>query len=275
MQIGRFKNHTFEVSSGKIDALKDLTLSASAQTDTKSSGGVGFVTFKDGTYSVGFSVTLNAYTGANVEKRAKALAAAAASGESGYVYIAGRRLVNAELMLTQADISNVQLARDGSWYYAEVKLSFKRTGKAPTNASRGGGDGTSLGDIDLTPQGEIIGDHDISTMIIGDLEEGEDDDGGGDGGKKCDCKTCGCVTGKKQAGCDCTNCSEAKKAEEKKDTDPDPTPLPQPKESTDPLDRTWGTAREDPKPIDATLQGKVTHTIYERTKQRTNYSYVN
>lgn len=146
MEIARWKNHKFEVSSNKIQGIKGISIKGSSETENKTSSSQDYVSRKKGgPTEVSFTAILNAHTGCNVESEAKAFVEDARKGEKDYLYVSGKKLFTYQLMLTSANADQIEISSSGKWVKAEVQLTFKQTqaGSSSSSGKSTGSYGTS------------------------------------------------------------------------------------------------------------------------------------
>ena len=125
--IGKWHGHTFEVSSQIIRSFTDLTIKGSSETKNKTSSGYGYVSRKNSKPAeVGITVGLSALTGCDPRSEATAFVNEANAGSSDYFYVGGQKLVPYKLMLTSADVNEVEITPGGKWVNCKVKLTMKQ-----------------------------------------------------------------------------------------------------------------------------------------------------
>lgn len=146
-EMGKWGGYTFEVSSSLIHSFTDLAIKGSAETSDKSSGGHKYVSRKNGNpFEVSFTAVLDVRCGlADVRGEAVALAGDAYTGKTDYIVIAGQQLFACKFMLTQTDVSDIELLPSGTWLSCKVKLTFKQASKnedgstsSSSSSSKGG-----------------------------------------------------------------------------------------------------------------------------------------
>lgn len=137
MQIGSWGNHTFEVNPALIRSFTGLTIRGGAEVDEKTSNNQKYVQRKAGNaHELTVTVILSAYLGCDVRAEAMSFIEDARNCEEGYFYIAGKKLLPETLMLTEAQVSEVQLSPSGEMVHAQVQLTMKQSDKG--NAKGGG-----------------------------------------------------------------------------------------------------------------------------------------
>ncbi len=132
-QIASWNGHTFEVSSQLIRSFRDLTLKGSCETEGKTSGNQEYAKRKKGKGAeLTISVALSALLGVtDVRSEALAYVKEANDGASEYFYLGTQKLVEAKMMLTNAEVTEY-ICMPGNadeWISCDVKLTFKQAGK--------------------------------------------------------------------------------------------------------------------------------------------------
>lgn len=146
IQWGGHGGIAFFVSPTEIRAFKDLTISVSAETEDKTSGGEKYVSKKNsGAYTITLTAVLNAALGVDVQAVALAISESARLGEQGYFYCAGEKLFPSCFMSTDATISNVRVTQNGTWSYAEVSWTLKQCGKYNDDGTDGSNNSSGSG----------------------------------------------------------------------------------------------------------------------------------
>lgn len=144
-EVGKWNSHTFVVSPNVIRSFTGLTIKGSSETEDKETGGQKYVSRKSGKPAeISLTVLLSALTGNDVRNEALAFVDEARRGSQGYFYVGGKKLVTCQLMLTDASISETQIASNGVWVGCKVQLTFKQSGKYD-GESGGGSSGRSSG----------------------------------------------------------------------------------------------------------------------------------
>lgn len=168
-EIARWGGHRFEVSPSVIKSITDLQIRGFCETED-SENGDKYTRRKSGNpKEVTFTVPLSAYTGVNVRKEALAFVDEATAGEKDYFYVGGKKLLPCKVMLTEAKVSNVQIAGNGAWTYADAALTMKQadTGPASSGGQGGGAEGNGSGGekVSVRPHGPIAGS--ITAVAMG------------------------------------------------------------------------------------------------------------
>lgn len=129
METGRWNNHVFTVSPKVIRGFTGLTVKGSSETEDMESGSQYHIARKAGQPAeVSLTVNLSALTGCKVREEAMALVSDARAGAHNYFYVGGKKLMNCELMLTQAHVENVIISPKGVWVSADVQLTLQQCG---------------------------------------------------------------------------------------------------------------------------------------------------
>ncbi len=135
----------FYANASQVRGLTDLTISSSIETEDKENGGTKYVSKKN---SKGYEISMKALFDArlgikDVKKEAMALAKYGATGQTGYMYAKGEKLVTPILMMTSAKVSNIRMTPKGVWISAEIQITLKTCSKmdGSTSSSGGGGGG--------------------------------------------------------------------------------------------------------------------------------------
>lgn len=136
MQIGSWGNHTFEVNPVLIRSFTGLTIRGGAEVDEKTSNNQKYVRRKAGNaHELTVTVILSAYMGCDVRAEAMSFVEDARNCEEGYFYIAGKKLLPETLMLTEAQVSEVELSPTGEMVHAQVQLTMKQSDKGNAKGS--------------------------------------------------------------------------------------------------------------------------------------------
>lgn len=144
-QTGRWGGHTFLVARGRIFSFKDLTLKGASDTENATKGdkektSQGYIKRKSGSPTeITVSIQLNAFAGVDVRKEALAFVAEARAGKSDFFYVGSSKLFAYKMMLTSAQVKEVEIAPNNTWTKADLSLSFKQC------SLDGGGTGSSSG----------------------------------------------------------------------------------------------------------------------------------
>lgn len=139
--IANWNGHTFEVSSRLWRSFTDLTVAGGCETTEKNDDYQKYEERKYGNgYTISMTVILNAQTGvSDVYAEAMQFVQEATEGATGYFYMGDTKLVPAQVMLTQAEVTEVVTmpGRGRPWISASVKLTFRQGARGDFS-----GDGT-------------------------------------------------------------------------------------------------------------------------------------
>lgn len=143
--IATWNNHNFIVSPSLIRGFTGLTITSGSETEEKTSNSQNYAYRKNGAPSeVALTVELNALTGCDVKSEALAFISEAHAGAQSYFYIGGKKLLTCQLMLTEAQVSEVSLSANGGWISCKVALTMLQcskmdgsTGSTTTSSSSG------------------------------------------------------------------------------------------------------------------------------------------
>lgn len=137
----------FYANASQVRGLTDLTISSSIETEDKENGGTKYVSKKN---SKGYEVSMKALFDArlgikDVKKEAMALAKYGATGQTGYMYAKGEKLVTPILMMTSAKVSNIRMTPKGVWISAEVQITLKTCSKLDGTTNNNNNNNNSSG----------------------------------------------------------------------------------------------------------------------------------
>ena len=156
-QIGSWNGIVFEVSPNVVRGYTGLAIEGGSQTEEKVSDKYAYVQRKNSTpTSVNMDVYLNAYLGCNVRDEAMAFIKAATDGAKNYFYVAGKKLVECQLMLVSAKVTEVTSTPTGEWTSCKIALTMKQCEKYSGGSSGGGGGGSSGGKKTSQPKKETV-----------------------------------------------------------------------------------------------------------------------
>lgn len=146
MEAGRWGAHTFEVSASLIRSFTDMSIERSVETDTKKDGSAQYVAvkqYKPKTHKI--TVHLRSATGCDV--RNEAMAFVDDIGKVDYFYVGGKKLFTCQMMLTQAQVTNIGMNGSAAWTTADVACTFTQSSKddGGTATSQGSGSGGGNG----------------------------------------------------------------------------------------------------------------------------------
>ena len=157
-QIGSWNGIVFEVSPNVVRGYTGLAIEGGSQTEEKVSDKYAYVQRKNSTpTSVNMDVYLNAYLGCNVRDEAMAFIKAATDGAKNYFYVAGKKLVECQLMLVSAKVTEVTSTPTGEWTSCKIALTMKQCEKySGGSSSVSGGGGSSGGKKTSQPKKETV-----------------------------------------------------------------------------------------------------------------------
>lgn len=131
---------SFFVKPNKIHAMKEITITASPETEDKENGDEKVTSLKKkGKIKVTMTGILMAALGADVENMAMHAIDAARKGETGYLYLAGKKMFTPSFMMTKADAKNIHFSTDGKWIQCELSMELSQCSKYDGTTSTGGG----------------------------------------------------------------------------------------------------------------------------------------
>lgn len=133
----------FYANANEVRGFTEFSISGSVETEEKESDGTKYVSKKNSKgYEVGITAFFDRRLGIkDVKEEAMRLTYHAATGQTGYLYAQGRKLVTSALMLTNANVSNVIMSPNGTWISCEVAMTLKTSGKLDGTAVKTGGGG--------------------------------------------------------------------------------------------------------------------------------------
>ncbi len=133
---------SFFVKPNKIHAMKEIAITASPETEDKENGDEKITSLKKkGKIKVTMTGILMAALGADVENMAMHAIDAARKGETGYLYLAGKKMFTPSFMMTKADAKNIYFGTDGKWIQCELSMELSQCSKYDGTTSTGGGNG--------------------------------------------------------------------------------------------------------------------------------------
>lgn len=146
--IGAWGGRKFEVSPSVIRSFTGMQITGSAETSDKESSSEKYVSWQNvKPAELTLTVHLNAFLNCSVYGEAMAFVTDARWGKTDYFYIytaaGARKLLLYPMMLTDAVVSNTELAPTGDWIRADVRLTLKQADKSDDNGGGGSSSGTS------------------------------------------------------------------------------------------------------------------------------------
>ena len=145
-EIGSWNGHAFTVSPNLIRSFTGLTIRGSSETEDKTGDGQKYVARKNSNPAeVSLTAELSALTGCDVQNEALQFVDEARAGAQNYFYLSGKKLIPCQLMLTEASVSETQIAPGGKWISCKVKLTMKQCAKYDGTSSGSGGSSSASG----------------------------------------------------------------------------------------------------------------------------------
>ena len=145
-EIARWAGHTFEVTPKMVLSLNALAITSGVETDDVETGGQQYVKKKAGRAAeITFEVPLSGYLGVDVRSEAMRLIDEARKGTQDYFYIGGSKLMTCQMMLTEASVTETQIAPSGTWAACKVALTMQQSSKFDGEADAGAGASDSGG----------------------------------------------------------------------------------------------------------------------------------
>lgn len=142
-EIARWKGHKFVVSAKVIRSFTELQIKGSCETEQNEDGDK--VEKRKGSLpaEVSFTVNLHAMVGVDVRNEAMAFVDQAAAGAADYIYVGKYKLIPHKMMLTEATVTEISIAPNGTWISALVMLVLKQckvdggSSSTPSNVAGG------------------------------------------------------------------------------------------------------------------------------------------
>ncbi len=133
-------NHRFFVTPGHARSFKGLQISTTCNTEDEEKDGEKYAKKKyDGSYEMHFTAILDQRLGeTDVRTGAMALAEAARTGATHYVYSCGEKLFIPQMMGTGANIRNILTTTAGRWIGCEVEMTLKQASKGKISENKSG-----------------------------------------------------------------------------------------------------------------------------------------
>lgn len=145
-EVGSWNGHAFTVSPNLIRSFTGLTIRGSSETEDKTGDGQKYVARKNSNPAeVSLTAELSALTGCDVQNEALQFVDEARAGAQNYFYLSGKKLIPCQLMLTEASVSETQIAPGGKWISCKVKLTMKQCAKYDGTSSGSGGSSSASG----------------------------------------------------------------------------------------------------------------------------------
>lgn len=127
-ELAQWAGFRFWIDAGSALLFDKLKISAEMETEEQEDQGQKYVTGKSGKpVEVSMNVILNAKLGIDVQAACMEFLEAAKTGQSGALYMAGKRLLPFEIMMTKASTEEIQIAPGGIWVAANVAVTFRQS----------------------------------------------------------------------------------------------------------------------------------------------------
>ena len=166
MILASWGGKQLEVSARTIEGISKLGYYIEAETEDKDKDKAGYKQFKLAKRSLDMDVVLRADLNVDVRAEIGAWMDLCAAGKTDKFYVAGEAVSECAFLLTGAKADNVEIAPNGTWKSAELRLEFEQStagGSGSSSSSKGskkasvksGGSGKSK--ASLPPGSTIIG----------------------------------------------------------------------------------------------------------------------
>lgn len=166
MILASWGGKQLEVSARTIEGISKLGYYIEAETEDKDKDKAGYKQFKLAKRSLDMDVVLRADLNVDVRAEIGAWMDLCAAGKTDKFYVAGEAVSECAFLLTGAKADNVEIAPNGTWKSAELRLEFEQStagGSGSSSSSKGskkasvksGGSGKSK--AALPPGSTIIG----------------------------------------------------------------------------------------------------------------------
>lgn len=164
--MGSWNGFEFEVSPTAVRGFTGLTIKGGSETEDKVSDKQKYVQRTNSAITeITLSVYLNAYMGCNVRDEAGSFISAAMEGAQNYFYVGGKKLVTYKLMLTNAEVTETEIAPDGTWIACKIGLTMKQCEKYGS-ASSGSGNSSGFAGSSKQPAKQTVKTDGILTKIV-------------------------------------------------------------------------------------------------------------
>ena len=171
--IAQWGDIVFQITSQKALLLKELKISAEAETDDKTKNKQKYVSLKNGKpASVNFDVEVHSVFGQDVSAIVKQFLNAAQRGKTGYFYIGGQKVFPAKTMMTKAEASEIELSPTGKYVRAKIAVTLTQADAAyivpdpakekKSSGGGGGGGGSGSSKASVKTQNAVV-------SFVGDL----------------------------------------------------------------------------------------------------------
>lgn len=164
--MGSWNGFDFEVSPTAVRGFTGLTIKGGSETEDKVSDKQKYVQRTNSAITeIALNVYLNAYMGCNVRDEALKFISTAMEGATNYFYVGGKKLVTYKLMLTNAEITETEIAPNGTWVACKIALTMKQCekyGKSTNSSPTTGGSGSG----NKTPAKQTVKSEGIVSKIV-------------------------------------------------------------------------------------------------------------
>lgn len=145
-QIVAWKDIKFSLGTSSINAVEDIEISGSCETEESETDGEKYVKRKNAKpYEIKMKAILDASLGVDVKSMAKKMTEAARKASKGYFYTGTSKLFPCKFMMVDASIGEIAMNPKGKWLHCEVDMKLKQCtkydGTTQSASSDGGGGG--------------------------------------------------------------------------------------------------------------------------------------
>lgn len=142
MILASWGGKQLEVSARTIEGISKLGYYIEAETEDKDKGKAGYKQFKLAKRSLDMDVVLRADLNVDVRAEIGAWMDLCAAGKTDKFYVAGEAVSECAFLLTGAKADNVEIAPNGVWKSAELRLEFEQStaggsGSGSSSSSKG------------------------------------------------------------------------------------------------------------------------------------------
>lgn len=153
-ELAQWAGFQFYIAADSALLFDKLKMSAEMETEEQEDQGQKYAASKAGKpVEISLNVILNASLGIDVQSACMVFLDAAKTGQHGYFYMAGQRLLPFEIMMTKASTDEIKMAPGGRWIAANISVTFVQSengtilggviGRQEAAAGGGGGGGSS------------------------------------------------------------------------------------------------------------------------------------
>lgn len=166
-ELAQWAGFQFYIAADSALLFDKLKMSTEMETEEQEDQGQKYVASKAGKpVEISLNVILNASLGVDVQSACMVFLDAAKTGQHGYFYMAGQRLLPFEIMMTKASTDEIKMAPGGRWIAANISCTFVQSengtilggviGRQEVAAGGGGGGGGGSGGGFLKPLADAI-----------------------------------------------------------------------------------------------------------------------